>query len=379
MNDGPLSHLHVLDLSRMLPGAYCTGLLADLGADVLRVEQPGSGDAMRFIPGVNAAYHRGKRSLTLDVKHADAPDVLRRLITGVDVVVESGLPRPLAAAGVAYADLAPARPELVWCSITGFGPDSPYAARGGHDITFLGYSGLLALMSGDTVPPTPDFVLSVPIGALIAVVGILSAIAARDRTGQGRLVDTAIVDAATWVLGEAVARVADGQPAGWGQAANRRAYRASDGRLITLAAAEPRTWKALCDALERPDLEARFATPADGQDALADDLAALFATRPAREWVARLADAGAAVGPVCTIEDLLTDEHVKSRGSIVELGDDAGTRALRSPVRLRAADGTEAPFAPGPPPELGEHTDDALAAAGFTTDEIATLHRAGAV
>jgi len=378
MTDGPLAHLRVLDLSRMLPGAYCTGLLSDLGADVLRVEQPGSGDAMRFIPGVNAAYHRGKRSLTLDVKHADAPGVLRRLIDHVDVVVESGLPRPLAAAGITYSDLARTRPELVWCSITGFGPDSPYAARGGHDITFLGYSGLLALMAGDTVPPTPDFVLSVPIGALVAVVGILSAVAARDRTGHGRFVDTAIVDAATWVLGEAVARVADGQPAGWGQAANRRAYRTSDGRLITLAAAEPRTWKALCDALERPDLEARFATPADGQDALAEDLAALFASRPAADWVARLADAGAAVGPVCTVEDLLTDAHVVSRGSIVEL-DDAGTRALRSPVRLRGVDGTEPSFEPGPPPELGEHTDGALAAAGFTVDEITALHRAGAV
>jgi alpha-methylacyl-CoA racemase len=235
---------------------------------------------------------------------------------------------------------------------------------------------LLALMAGDTVPPTPDFVLSVPIGALVAVVGILSAVGARDRTGRGSFVDTSIVDSATWVLGEAVARVAEGHPAGWGQAANRRAYRTADGRLITVAAAEPRTWAALCDALERPDLAARFATPADGQDALADDLAALFATRPAAEWVALLADVGAAVGPVSTVEDLLVDEHVRARGSIVELGDEHRTRALRSPVRLRDAGGTEPAFSPGPPPELGEHTDAALAAAGFTPDEIATLHRA---
>jgi len=378
MTDGPLSHLRILDLSRMLPGAYCTGLLADLGADVLRVEQPTTGDAMRAIPGVGVAYHRGKRSLTLDLKHADAPDVVRRLIDNVDVVVESGLPRPLGDAGVTYAACAASRPELIWCSITGFGPDSPYAARGGHDITFLGYSGLLGLMAGDTVPPTPDFVLAVPIGALIAAVGILGALAARDRTGQGRFVDTAIVDAATWVVGEAVARVAEGHPAGWGQAANRRAYRTSDGRLITVAAAEPRTWAALCEGIERPDLAGRLATPADGQNALAAELAAVFVTRPAAEWVARLADVGAAVGPVNTIEDLLDDAHVKARGSVVDL-DDRGTRALRSPVRLRDADGAESPFSSGPPPALGEHTDAALAAAGFTAEEIAKLHRAGAV
>ena len=150
------------------------------------------------------------------------------------------------------------------------------------------------------------------------MVGILAALTARDRTGEGRFVDTSIVDAATWVIGEAVARVAVGGQAGWGQSANRRAYRAADGRLITVAAAEPRTWAALCEALERPDLADRLATPPEGQAALADELAAIFAGRPAAEWVARL-PAEAAVGPVNTVDDLFDDPHVQARGSVVEL------------------------------------------------------------
>jgi alpha-methylacyl-CoA racemase len=379
MTDQPLSHLRVLDLSRLQPGAFCTGVLADLGADVLRIEPPKGGDPLRMLPGAPAAYHRGKRAMTLDLKHARAPEVLRRLVAEVDVVVESGLPAALRQQGIGYEQLAADQPALVWCSISGFGSDSPYADRAAHDISFLGYSGLLALMAGDAVPSTPDFVLAVPYGALIGVVGILAALTARDRTGEGRFVDTSIADAATWVIGEAVARVAVGGQAGWGQSANRRAYRAADGRLITVAAAEPRTWAALCQALERPDLADRLATPPEGQAALADELAAIFASRPAAEWVARL-PAEAAVGPVNTVDDLFDDPHVQARGSVVELsGAGAGTRALRSPVRLRRRDGSEEPFAAGPPPGPGEHTDAALAAAGFAPDEIAALHDDGVV
>src|SRR5262249_22450788 len=149
------------------------------------------------------AYYRGKRSIALNLKHERAPEILRRLIAGVDVVVDSGVPGALRAAGIAYETAAREQPALVWCSLTGFGRGSPYAARAGHDITFLGYSGLLSLMAGTTVPPTPDFVLSAPFAGLVAAIGILAAIADRDRTGHGRLVDTSIVDSATWIIGEA--------------------------------------------------------------------------------------------------------------------------------------------------------------------------------
>ena len=194
---------------------------------------------------------------------------------------------------------------------------------------------------------------AVPYGALIATVGILSALAERDRTGRGALVDTSIVDSATWVLGEHVARVATGANAGWGSAPNRRAYRCADDRLITLAAAEPRTWAALCAALELPDLADKLWAAGDDLPEIADRLEEMFATRPAGEWVDLLGD-HAAVGPVHRVEDLFDDADVQARGSVVTIGGDPdGARILRTPVRLVDADGTEAPFAPAPPPGVG--------------------------
>jgi crotonobetainyl-CoA:carnitine CoA-transferase CaiB-like acyl-CoA transferase len=173
--------------------------------------------------------------------------------------------------------------------------------------------------------------------------------------------------------------VASGQPAGWGEAASRRAYRAGDGKLVTLAAAEPRTWAAFCAAVDRPDLAGALVDPPGGQAGLAEELAALFATKPAAEWEEQLADAGAAVGPVRSIDELLQDPHLAARGALVELDDGHQSRELRTPVRLRDATGAERPVRLGAPPALGEHTDTALADAGFTADEIAGLHDRGAV
>src|SRR5262245_25245737 len=176
----PLSGLRVLDLTRLFPGAFCTQVLADLGAEVLRIEPLDGNDPVRTMPGGLAAYQRGKRSIALDLRHADAPAIVQRLIASVNVVVESGVPRPLAQAGISYERAAADQPGLVWCSIPGFGRGSPYASRAGHDIAFLGYSGLLALMAGTTVPPTPDFVLASPLAGLVGALGILAAITERD-------------------------------------------------------------------------------------------------------------------------------------------------------------------------------------------------------
>ena len=221
---------------------------------------------LRYDRAMNVAYNRGKRSMTLDLRHERAGEVLRRLVRNTDVLIESARPGSMDQRGIGYKDLADANPRLVWCSITGFGRGSPYADRPAHDVTFLGYAGLLSMMVGDTVPAAPQFIIAVPLGALMATVGVLVALQDRERTGIGTQIDTSVVDSATWVLGEHITRAAQGNPVGWGDTASRRTYRCADGRLITLGAAEPRTWGALCDALERPDLVDRL-TDAD-QDAL---------------------------------------------------------------------------------------------------------------
>jgi crotonobetainyl-CoA:carnitine CoA-transferase CaiB-like acyl-CoA transferase len=189
------------------------------------------------------------------------------------------------------------------------------------------------------------------------------------------------MDSSMWVIGEAIARVAAGGAAGWGEAATRRAYRTADGKLITISAAEPRTWSAFCTGIDRPDLEPLLYAHPSGQEGLTAELETIFATRTAGEWVALLGDSAAAVGPVLTVEDILGDAHVTARGSVVEIdgGNGAPVRALRNPVHYVDVDGREIPFAPSPPPELGADTDAALGAAGFDADEIATLRRDGAV
>jgi len=380
--DRPLAGLRVLDLTRMFPGAFCTLLLADLGAEVIRIEPPDGNDPVRGMPGGLAAYQRGKRSVALDLKQAASVDVVRRLFGSVDVVVvETALPRPLVDAGISYETAAAERPALIWCAIPAFGKGSPYEGRAGHDIAFLGYSGLLALMAGSSVPATPDFVLASPIAALIGVIGILAAVAERDRTGVGRMVESTLADSTMWVIGEQIARVAEGGRAGWGEAASRRAYRAADGKMITLSAAEPRTWSAFCAGVERPDLESRLYSDAEGQDGLRQELEGIFVTRSAAEWVAHFDGTAAAVGPVLTVEDLLVDDHVVARGSIVDLVPDAGNpmRALRPPLRSYAPDGSEIPPALRPPPALGADTDDVLRAAGLDDDEIDALRRDGVI
>jgi alpha-methylacyl-CoA racemase len=372
----PLSDLKVLDLSRLHPGAFMSSLLADFGADVLRIEQPGGSDPLRFDRAMDVAYNRGKRSMTLDLRHERAGDVLRRLVHGADVLIESARPGSMDQRGMGYSELAAENPQLVWCSITGFGYGSPYADRPAHDVTFLGYAGLLSLMVGDTVPAAPQFIIAVPIGALMATVGVLVALRDRERTGRGRHIDASVVDAATWMIGEHVTRVAQGDAARWGDTASRRTYRCADGRLITLAAAEPRTWGALCEALERPDLVDRLYAPDQG--ALTEELAALFATRPAHEWVEWLAPTAAGLGPVNRPEDLLDDPHVAARGDLVAM-DGGGATIFANPLRFVGDDAPSTYTATAPPAEAGTHTDDALAAAGFSPEEIASLRTTGAV
>jgi alpha-methylacyl-CoA racemase len=374
----PLSHVRVLDFSRLHPGAFMSTLLADFGADVLRVEQPGGRDPLRFDRAMDVAYNRGKRSMTLDLRHERAGEVVRRLVRNVDVVIESARPGSMERRGIGYAQMAAENPRLVWCSITGFGNGSPYADRPAHDVTFLGYAGLLSLIAGENVMPAPQFIVAVPIGALMATVGVLVALQERERTGRGTKIDASVVDAAMWTIGEHIARVAEGNAAGWGDSASRRTYRCADGRLITLAAAEPRTWNALCEALERPDLLDRLATP--DQDALTEELAEVFATRPAREWVDSLGPTEACLGPVNRPEDLLDDAHVAARGDLVTLDGEGGERIYANPLRF-VDDGDEVRTytATAPPAETGSSTDDALRAAGFTDDDIESLHADGVV
>jgi alpha-methylacyl-CoA racemase len=383
----PLQGIRVLDLSLMYPGGFCTLQLSDLGADVVKLELPGKGDPVRrgVAEGSDAPSHlalnRGKRSATLNLKEPAGLEVLRRLVKTADVLVESQRPGFMEKAGIGYADLSAINPRLIWCSITGFGQDSPYAERPGHELTYLGHSGLLTAMSGDRFPSVPEFFLAGPIAGLHAAVGILAALAERGRTGKGAQIDLSIVDADAWMLSDDVARMSLGQPAFWQvESAQRRVYACADGKRITVAADEPRTWAALCKGMGLVEFADRIPQGEEEQAAMLALLTETFASRPAAEWVETLGADWACVDPVNHPLDFFEDEHLLARGAIAEIADDPDHRRVyTNPLHFVTEEGPSARLAPVGPPQLGADTDEVLGAAGFGAAEIAELRQRGAI
>jgi alpha-methylacyl-CoA racemase len=367
---GPLDGVRVLDITRFPPGAYCTLLLCDLGAEVVRVQSPGSNPMMA---GVGVGLSRGKRSVALDLRHPRGNEVLRRLAGWADVLVENNRPGELDSRGFGYSHAAEEYPRLIWCSITGFGQDGPYAQWPGHDLTYTAHSGVLSGINPD-LPWHPQLILAVPLGAMMAATGVVSALYERDRTGKGGQLDISLAESATWLLSGSDGEI-NGNPWGIPVTPDRHLYVCSDGRYISVAAAEPKTWAALTKGLGLDDLsEAR---PGGEQaDEVKARMAKVFATRPAAEWVAELGPTGAAIGMVNRGTDLVGDAHVQARRSLVEVGE---MHVPANPIRRRDASGPIEEDAPPAPNAVGADTRDVLAAAGYSAGEIDELESDGVI
>jgi crotonobetainyl-CoA:carnitine CoA-transferase CaiB-like acyl-CoA transferase len=379
----------VLDLTRLLPGGYCTLLLADLGADVVKVEEPGRGDYIRWTPplvdGESAAHqalNRGKRSITLNLKDPRGADLLKRLARGADVLVESFRPGVMNRLGVGFDALRGENRGLVYCSITGYGQDGPYRDRVGHDINYVGYAGLLDLSGEEGGPPVvpPVQVGDLGGGGMAAAIGILAALLERGRTGRGRLVDTSMLDGAvSWLSIHLGTFLATGRGPERGRMplsgayACYRVYRCADGKHVTVGALEPQFWRALVTALGLPDLEDEQFAPPERQRQMSDRLQAAFGRRSRDEWMAELEDLEACVGPVNGVAEAVVDPQVRHRGMVARAGSrDVGPG---SPFRF---DGEQvAAFAPAP--RFGEHTAEVLATVGVGEDELADLRARGVV
>lgn len=376
----PLDGVTVLDLSRMYPGAYCTQLLADLGADVLKVESPGGGDGMRFMTpepfkAAHVALNRGKRSMTLNLKSPQSGEILRRLVRGADVLVESARPGMMDKLGLGFDDLRRENHRLVWCSLSGFGPDGPNAQAPGHDLTYLGYAGVLDSLTVGDEPAVPAAPITLPVAGLMGAFGIVAALQGRTRTGEGTLVDVNMVDSAMWMLGEQLAQAANDASAPWGSLACRANYRCADGRWVTCTASEPRAWAMVVEALEVPEL-ADYTMGTD-EEATQARLRDVFATQPQARWLESPGMAGG-IGPVHTAGDLVADPQLTHRQGMVHVDGD-GPLVLANPLRLDRATGPAGSAALGPAPELGQDTDAVLADLGFTAEGIAALRAEQAV
>lgn len=377
----PLDGVRVVDLTQVMAGPYCTMLLGDLGADVIKVEPPG-GDLSRSMGGDRLklkgddrapflALNRNKRSVVLDLKHPDDRDRVRALATSADVLVENFRPGVTARLGVGYDDLRVLNPRLVYASISGFGQDGPWADRPGFDLMAQAMSGIMSVTgSADGAPVKCGVPVSDLAAGLHAANGILAALLARARTGAGQRVETSLFEAAlglaVWEATEywATARSPRQMGSAHRLSAPYQAFRAADGWL-TIAALTPAQWEQLCATIDRAGLplDPRFASNAarlEHRDALAAEIGQALAARPVADWVDRLLAAGVPCAPILDMAQVFDAPHTQHRRMVetIDHPTEGAIRTLGIPVTLR---GTPASVR-RPPPVLGQHTEPILQA-----------------
>jgi alpha-methylacyl-CoA racemase len=370
-----LAGLRVLDLSRLLPGGFCSLLLADFGADVIKVEDLGMGDYVRADPPAFHALNRGKRAVSIDLKNPAGRDAFLHLSRRADVVLESFRPGVMDRLGVGYERLREENPRLVYCAITGYGQDSSYAQRAGHDMNYLALTGLLGLTGEPDGAPiqAAGQIADLGGGALMAAFGILAALRERDASGEGQFVDVAMKDGAlSWLAMDAARVLAGAAAPGRGETPLAgglicyRPYRCADG-WVTFGALEPKFWQAWCRGAGRADLAERQFEPV-GSD-VHREVEAVFAERTRAEWQAFNDEHDCCVEPVLTLDEALE----RAGDMVVESGSE---RLLGTPVRLSRTP-ADPGRAAGPP--RGADTDAVLTEAGLTADEIGALREAGAI
>jgi len=387
---GPLAGMRVLELAQIMSAPTCGMLLADMGADVIKVEKlPGGDDARGYrepqVNGVSAPFlmmNRNKRGLAIDLKTPRGRDVLLRMASRADVLLENFRRGTLERLGLGYGVLARANPGLVYCAVTGYGRDGPFADRGGFDLIAQGYAGLMSITGEPDRPPVKCGPPVADINAgILAAVGILAAYAHRQRTGVGQIVDTSLFDAALQqTYWHAAVQFATGtSPGPTGSAhvltAPYQAFRARDG-WINIGGANPANWERIADVLGHPEWrdDPRFATNSarmQHRDALTAEVETALAARPMAEWIEAFDGAGVPVGPVNALGEALSHPQTLARGMVVELDHpEAGrTKALGCPIHFSATPASVR----RPAPRLGEHTREILAEHGYAAAEIAAL------
>ncbi|MEO1055700.1 MAG: CaiB/BaiF CoA-transferase family protein [Actinomycetota bacterium] len=383
---GALDGITVLDITQVMAGAYCGMLLADLGADVIKVERPGIGDLTRWAgEGVDAfgTMNRNKRSIAIDYRNSQGADTLRRLAETADVVVENHRPGTLAKHGLGPDDLRAINPRLVYCSISGFGAVGPRADQSGFDLMAQGMSGIMSItgeVGGD--PCKAGVPLADLNAAVFATMGINAALVRRSITGEGQTVTTSLLESSiAYLVWEAMSWFQQGVLAEAGGSAHRlsapyEAFPTADG-WITIAAPTQDAWIALCATLERNDLvdDERFRSARRrlaNRAELADEIATTTRTRPTGAWSSLLHDANVASGPVHRLDEVWDDPQVVATDMVEG---DGPARRIGHAVKFSDTPMTVRSATPG----LGEHSREVLAERGFGSDEIDALFEAGAV
>ena len=377
-----LRDVRVLDLTRLLPGPYATLLLADLGAEVIKIEEPRGGDPVRAIPpfidGKSArfeALNRNKRSLTLDLKQPEGREIFYKLVERCDVVVEGFRPGVVQRLEIDYERLRAVNPRVVYCSISGYGQRSPYRNHVGHDVNYVARAGLLSL-TGHPEPVIPGVPIADLAGATFAAFSIVSALLARERSPsrEGCYLDVSLTDAViSWLALHLAETLATGRAVRPHEQALTGAfpcyaiYETKDGRRLAVGALEEKFWRRLCEALGVPEFAAhQFDAQKRGE--IFARLRDIFRSKTLEEWFQQLDPTEVPVSPVLDLKEVAQDEHVRARGLLRPPG-------IAFPVHISPAEAQ----GDRPAPALGEHTQSVLEELGYSSDEIRKLRKRGVV
>ncbi len=383
-----LQGIRVLDLSRMLPGPYCSMMLADLGAEVIKIEEPKIGDPTRrsppIIDGQSAPFaqvNRNKKSIAIDLKHAEGRGIFLKLASTADCVLEQFRPGVVDRLGINNAAVAEVNPRIIYCSLTGFGQDGPHRERSGHDLNYLALSGVLGLTTDERGKPViPGVQVADLAGGMIAGFAILAALLARERTGRGQYVDVSMFDVMLSMLPIPAAHHFAGNtiPVGGKYALSGaypfyNVYETSDGRFMTLGALEPKFWANFCRKVEREDLVSRQFDSGERRDNLFEAVRGIFKSRTQAEWIELMVDADCCCEPVLSMSEAF--EHAQTRAREMVRQSSSLTDQLGFSYKLSETPPREASRAPA----LGQHTAELLAAVGISREDRDRLSDAGVI